>query len=149
MISLCNTMISKSSIDYSAFYHRGLANEELHLFSEAIEDFKRSSDALASYRLKSKWYLIKIPVQISRVYRKLQDKENAFVYADMAVRVDSKGINGLTWRASLKEDFGDNIGALEDLNMALSRRPKDKATLKMRNRLTYDVIEAQKYMANR
>jgi tetratricopeptide (TPR) repeat protein len=149
MISLCNIMISKSSIDYVAFYHRGLANEELHLYAEAIEDFKKSSEALASYRLKSKWYLTKIPIQISRVYRKLQDRENAFDYADKAVQVDNKGINGLTWRASLKEDYGDNIGALEDLNLALSRRPKDKATLKMRNRLTYYVTEMQKYMASR
>ncbi len=144
-------MLSKNSTDYLAFYYRGLANEELNLFAESIEDFKKSSEMLSTYRLKSyaKWYFSRIPIQISRLYRKLQDKESAFDYADKAVQADKVEIDSLKWRASLKEDFGDNMGALEDLNEALRRRPKDKATLKMRNRLTYIVIQDQREKASR
>lgn len=143
LVSFCNMMLSRNQTDFLAFYHRGLANEELCLFEESIEDFEKSNAALSTWRLTSfaRWYLARIPIQMSRVYRKKQDKDRAFDYADKAVQVDKKEIDGLKWRASLKEDFGDNIGALEDLNEALRRRPRDKTVLKMRNRLSYIVIQ--------
>ncbi|MBA4055310.1 MAG: hypothetical protein C0490_11410 [Marivirga sp.] len=151
LISFCNTMLSRNQTDYLAFYYRGLANEELNLFDESVEDFKKSSAALTTYKLASfaKWYVTRIPIQLSRVYRKKQDKEKAFEYADKAVRASTKEIDGLKWRASLKEDFGDNIGALEDLNEALRRKPKDKAILKMRDRLSYIVIQDKRETASR
>lgn len=106
---------------------------------------------LTTYKAKSllKEYFTRIPIQISRVYRKLHDNVNASEYADKAVQADNKEIDGLKWRASLKEDFGDYVGASEDLNEALKRRPKDKTLTKMRDRLTYIIIEDKRETANR
>jgi tetratricopeptide (TPR) repeat protein len=150
LISFCNLMLTKNSTDYSALYYRGLGNEELKQFDLAIEDFKASETLLTTYKRKSfiKEYFTKIPIQISRVYRKKQNKEKAFEYANKAVQADKEEIAGLIWRASLKEDIRDNIGALEDLNEALKRRPTNKVVLKMRDRLTYIVIQSKREAAN-
>lgn len=151
LISFCDTMLSKNSADYLAFYYRGLANEMLNLFEESIADLKKSEIALTNHKRKSlvKEYISKIPIQISRVYRKLQDKEKAFEYADKAVLADNSEIDGLKWRATMKEDFGDYLGASEDLNEALKRRPTDKTLIKLRDRLTYIIIEDRRETANR
>jgi tetratricopeptide (TPR) repeat protein len=136
-------MLSRNPNDYLAFYYRGLANEELKQLDLAIDDFKASQTLLAKYKRKSwlKEYISGIPIQLSRVYRKKQDKEKALDYANEAVQADNEEINGLKWRASLKEDFGDYIGASEDLNEALKRRPTDKKIKQMRDGLTYKIIE--------
>jgi tetratricopeptide (TPR) repeat protein len=151
LISFCNLMLSKNPADYLAFYYRGLGNEELKQFDLAIDDFKTSESSLTKYRLKTllKEYFTRIPIQISRVYRKKQDKEKAIDYADKAVQADNKEIDGLKWRAFLKEDFGDYIGASEDLNEAIKRKPADKALIKMRDRLTYIIIEDKRETASR
>jgi hypothetical protein len=65
------------------------------------------------------------------------------------VQADNEEIDGLKWRASLKEDFGDYIGASEDLNEALKRRPSDKVLVKMRDRLTYMIIQDKRETASR
>ena len=144
-------MLSKNPTDYLAFYYRGLGNEELKQFDLAIDDFKTSETLLTTYKRKTllKDYFTRIPIQLSRVYRKKQDKEKAFDYADKAVQADSREIDGLKWRASLKEDFGDYIGASEDLNAALKRKPNDKTLMKMRDRLTYIIIEDKRETASR
>lgn len=151
LISLCNLMLSKNQADYLAFYYRGLANEELRQLDLAIDDLKTSQSLLTTNRRKN-WvieYLTKIPIQLSRVYRKKQDKEKALDYADKAVQADNKETDGLKWRAFLKEDFGDYIGASEDLNEALKRKPADKSLIKMRDRLTYMIIQNTREMASR
>ena len=79
----------------------------------------------------------------------MQNTEKAFEYADKSVQADNTDVKGLKYRASLKEDFTDNIGALEDLNEALRRRPSDKVILKMRDRLTYIVIQDKRETASR
>ena len=109
LVSLCNLMLSKNPIDYLAFYYRGLANEELKQLDLAIDDFKTSETLLTTNKRKSwmKEYISRIPIQLSRVYRKKQNKEKAIDYADKAVQVDNGEIDGLKWRAFLKEDFGD------------------------------------------
>src|SRR5688500_12216822 len=137
VISFCNLMLSKNPTDYLAFYYRGLSNEELNLFDESIADFKKSEMMLKTYKGKTllKEYFTRIPIQLSRVYRKLQDNVKSFEYADKAVQADKQEIDGLKWRASLKEDSGDYLGASEDLNEALKRRPKDKSLTKLRDRL--------------
>lgn len=145
-------MVSKNPIDYLALYYRGLSYEELTLLDESINDFKKSEQLLISYKRKGtsdKDYLTRIPIQISRVYRKKQDKDKACDYADKAVQADNLDVNGLKWRASLKEDFGDFLGASEDLNEALKRKPRDKALMKMRDRLTYIIIENKRESASR
>lgn len=149
LISLCNLMLSKNQADYLAFYYRGLANEELKQLDLAIDDLKTSETLLTTKR-KSwvKEYVAKIPIQLSRVYRKKQNKEKAIEYANKAVQVDNGEIEGLKWRAFLKEDFGDYVGASEDLNEALKRKPSDKVLLKMRDRLTYIIIEDKKETAS-
>jgi tetratricopeptide (TPR) repeat protein len=143
-------MLSKNSGDYLAFYYRGLGNEELKQFDLAIDDFKTSETLLPTYKRKT---LLKdftrIPIQVSRVYRKKQNKEKAFEYANKAVQADNKEIDGLKWRASLREDFGDYIGASEDLNEALKRSPTNKTLIKMRDRLTYMIIEDKRETASR
>ena len=151
LISLCNLMLSKNPTDYLAFYYRGLANEELKQLDLAIDDFKTSETMLTESKRKSwmKEYISRIPIQLSRVYRKKQNKEKAIGYADKAVQVDNEEIDGLKWRAFLKEDFGDYIGASEDLNEALKRKPSDKTLIKMRDRLTYIIIEDRKETASR
>lgn len=143
LISQCNVMISKDPTYYMGFYYRGLANEMLSFFDEAIEDLKNSDKALNASKRKNlaKWYLIGIPIQLSRVYRKQQNNEMSMEYANNAVDKDSKGVRGLKYRATLKEDSGDYIGASEDLNEAIRRRPNDKSLLKLRDRLTYIIIE--------
>jgi hypothetical protein len=40
--------------------------------------------------------------------------------------------------------MGDYIGASEDLNESLQRRPKDAGLTKMRDRLTYFIVEERK-----
>lgn len=139
-------MLAKNPADYLAFYYRGLGHEELKQFDSAIDDFKTSETSLSTYKRKDllKEYFTRIPIQLSRVYRKKQDKEKAFYYADKAVQADNKGIDGLKWRAFLKEDFDDYIGASEDLNEALKRKPSDKVLMKMRDRLTFIIIEDKK-----
>ena len=119
-------MLTKNPTDYLAFYYRGLSNEMLNQFDLAIEDFNKSEMTLTTYKRKAllKEYFTRIPIQLSRVYRKMQDKEKAFDYADKAVEANKEEIDGLKWRASLKEDFGDYLGASEDLNEALKRRQK-------------------------
>ena len=151
LVSLCNLMLSKNSVDYLAFYYRGLAYEELKQLDPAIDDFKSSENLLLSNKHKSwaKEYVSRIPIQLSRVYRKKQNKEKAMSYADKAVHADNGEIDGLKWRAFLREDFGDYIGASEDLNEALKRKPSDKALIKMRDRLTYIIIEDEKETASR
>jgi len=151
LISFCDLMLTKNPADYLAFYYKGLANEALNLFDESIADFKKAELMLTTYKAKSllKEYFSRIPIQISRVYRKLHDNVNAFEYADKAVQVDNKEVDGLKWRASLKEDCGDYVGASEDLNKALKRRPNDKTLTKMRDRLTYIIIEDKRETANR
>lgn len=144
-------MLNKNPTDYLAFYYRGLGNEELKKFDLAIEDFKTSGSLLTTYKRKTflKEYFTRIPIQISRVYRKKQDKEKTFDYADKAVQADKEEIDGLKWRASLKEDMGDYIGASEDLNEALKRKPTDKTLLKMRDRVTYIIIEDKRKTVSR
>ena len=144
-------MLTKNPTDYLAFYYRGLGHEELKQFDLAIDDFKTSETSLLTYKRKTllKEYFTRIPIQLSRVYRKKQDKEKAFDYADKAVQADNKEIDGLKWRASLKEDFGDYVGASEDLNEALKRKPADKTLTKMRDRLTYIIIEDKRETASR
>lgn len=144
-------MLTKNPTDYLAFYYRGLGHEELKEFDLAIDDFKTSETSLSTYKKKKlvKEYFTKIPIEISRVYRKKQDKEKAFDYADKAVQADREEIDGLKWRAYLREDFGDHIGASEDLNEALRRKPSDKTLLKMRDRLTYIIIEDKRETASR
>jgi len=151
LIGQCDLMQSKNPKDYLAFYYRGLSYEALGLFEDSIRDFKQSELTLVNYKNESilKEYFSKIPIQISRVYRKMQNKEKAFEYADKSVLVDNSDVEGLKYRASLKADFEDNIGALEDLNEALKRRPSDKLILKMRDQLTYSVIQDQKETASR
>lgn len=151
LISFCNLMLTKNPTDYLAFYYRGLGHEELKQFDLAIDDFKTSETSLLTYKRKTllKEYFTRIPIQLSRVYRKKQDKEKAFDYADKAVQADNKEIDGLKWRASLKEDFGDYVGASEDLNEALKRKPADKTLTKMRDRLTYIIIEDKRETASR
>lgn len=151
LISFCNHMLTKNPTDYLALYYRGLGHEELKQLDSAIEDFKTSENSLATYKRKNllKEYFTRIPIQLSRVYRKKQDKEKTFYYADKAVQADNKEIEGLKWRAFLKEEFGDFIGASEDLNEAMKRRPADKALVKMRARLTHMIIEDKKDTASR
>jgi tetratricopeptide (TPR) repeat protein len=151
LIILCNLMLSKNPTDYLAFYYRGLANEELKQLDLAIDDLKTSQTLLTTNKRKNwvKEYLAKIPIQLSRIYRKKQDKEKAIDYADKAVQADNGEIDGLKWRAFLKEDFGDYIGASEDLNEALKRKPADKTLTKMRDRLTYIIIEDKRETASR
>lgn len=146
VISFCNLMLRKNPADYLAFYYRGLSYEELGLFDEAIVDFKTSEISLNSWRARVllKEYFIRIPIQLSRIYRKLQDNEKALEYADKAVQANEKDTDGLKWRASLKEDFGDYIGASEDLNEAMKRKRFDKKLVKMRDRLTYIIIHEQR-----
>ncbi len=151
LILLCNLMLSKNQADYLAFYYRGLANEELKQLDLAIDDLKTSENLLTKYKRKS-WlteYSARIPIQISRLYRKKRDKEKTFEYADKAVQADNKETDGLIWRASLKEYYGDYIGASEDLNEALKRKPTDKKIRKMRDELTYSIIEDKKETASR
>jgi len=151
LINLCDEMLGKNRPDHLAFYYRGLANEALTLYDNSIRDFEQSNLTLHNYKRKSwfKEYFSKIPIQISRVYRKMQNKEKAFEYADKAVLADNEGVEGLRYRAALKRDFGDNIGALEDLNEALKRRPRDKGVLTMRDKQTYVVIQDQRETASR
>ncbi len=151
LILFCNLMLSKSPTDYLAFYYRGLANGELKQFDLAIDDFKTSETLLTTYKRKTllKEYFTRIPIQLSGVYRKMRNKEKALEYADKAVLADSKEIDGLKWRDTLKEDFGNYIGASEDLNEALKRRPKDKTLLKLRDRLTFIIIEDKRETASR
>jgi tetratricopeptide (TPR) repeat protein len=151
LVLFCNLMLSKNPTDYLAFYYRGLANEELKQFDLAIDDFKNSESSLTTHRRKAllKDYFTRIPIQISRVYRKKQDRQKTFDYANKAVQADNEEIDGLKWRASLKEDFGDYIGASEDLNEALKRRPSEKVLVKMRDRLTYMIIQDKREMASR
>jgi hypothetical protein len=70
-------MLTKNPTDYLAFYYRGLGNEELKKFDLAIDDLKTSEALLTTYKRKNllREYLTRIPIQISRVYRKKQDKE--------------------------------------------------------------------------
>jgi tetratricopeptide (TPR) repeat protein len=149
--SLCDEMLSKKQADHLAFYYRGLCNECLKLYNNSIQDFEQSEKALNNYKRKSlfKEYVSLIPIQMSRVYKKMQDNKKAIEYADKAVQSDNNDVNGLNYRASLKEDFGDNIGALEDLNQALKRRPNNKSILKMRDRMSYIVIQEQRERSNR
>jgi hypothetical protein len=72
LISFCNLMLSKNPTDYLAFYYRGLGNEELKQFDLAIDDFKNSESSWTTYKRKAflKDYFTRIPIQISRVYRK-------------------------------------------------------------------------------
>jgi tetratricopeptide (TPR) repeat protein len=151
LIGQCDLMQSKNPKDYLAFYYRGLSYEALGLFDDSIRDFMQSELTLINYKNESsvKEYFSKIPIQISRVYRKMQDKEKAFEYADKSVQADNTDVEGLKYRALLKADFEDNIGALEDLNEALKRRPGDKLILKLRNQLTYDVIQDHRETASR
>ena len=151
LISFCNRLLTKNPTDFFAFYYRGLSNEKLNLFNESIEDFRQSETTLTNYKRKTllKEYFIKIPIQISRVYRKMQDNKKAFEYSDKAVQADIKEIDGLKWRASLKEDIGDFIGASQDLNEAMRRKPKDKNLIKLRDRLTYIIIEDKRETASR
>lgn len=151
LISFCDLMLNKNPTDYLAFYYRGLANEMLKRFEVSIQDFDKSGTILETYKRKTlvKEYFIRIPIQISRVYRKLLDNVKALEYADKAVHADNKEVEGLKFRASLKEDFGDFIGASEDLNEALKRRPNDKTLIKLRDRLTYIIIENGKETASR
>ncbi len=151
LISLCNLMLSKNPTDFLAFYYRGLSNEGLKQFDLAIDDFMTSEQILTTYKRKSlvRDYFTRIPIQISRVYRKKQDKEKTIEYADKAVQADNEEIDGLKWRASLKEDFGDYMGASEDLNEALRKRPNDKTLTKLRDRLTFIIIEDKRETASR
>ena len=151
VISLCDLLLSKNPTDYLAFYYRGLANEEVKELDLAIDDLKTSQTLLTTNKWKSwvKEYLTKIPIQISRLYRKKRDKEKTFEYADKAVQADNKETDGLIWRASLKEYYGDYIGASEDLNEALKRKPNDKKIKQMRDGLTYKIIEDKKERASR
>jgi tetratricopeptide (TPR) repeat protein len=151
LISFCNHMLTKNPTDYLAFYYRGLGHEALKQLDSAIEDFKTSETSLSTYQRKNllKEYFTRIPIQLSRVYRKKQDKEKTLYYADKAVQADNEEIEGLKWRAFLKEDSGDFIGASEDLNEAMKRRPTEKTLVKMRDRLTYMIIEDKKETAGR
>ena len=151
LISFCNLMLAKNPTDYLAFYYRGLANEELKQFDLAIDDFKTSENVLTRDRGRNfvKEYFTRIPIQISRVYRKKRDKEKTIEYADKAVLADNKETDGLIWRASLKEYYGDYIGASEDLNEALKRKPTDKKIKQMRDGMTYKIIEDKRYTASR
>jgi tetratricopeptide (TPR) repeat protein len=145
LISFCCVLLAKNQADYTAFYYRGLAFEHLGLFAASVNDFKKANEYLVyKHKFFSKWYLTMILIHLSRVYKKLQDNEKAFEYANKAVDADVAGIEALKWRASLKEDIDDNLGALEDWNEALRRKPKNDAVLRMRNRMTYVVIERQR-----
>lgn len=146
LITLCDEILSKGKPDFLAFYYRGLANESLGFFDVAIADFEQAQGTLDKYKRKS-WYtqdFIKVPIQISRVYLKLQNKSKAFEYADKAVIVAKNSTHGLEYRSWLKEEFDDYIGALEDMNEALKIKPKNRTALKMRDRLTYIVIQKQR-----
>lgn len=139
-------MLSKFPTDYLAFYYRGLAHEKLNELDLAIEDFNTSERFLFKAQRQSflKEYFTKIPIHISRVYRKKQDLEKALEYADRAVQADNKETAGLIWRASLKKDMEDLSGASDDLNEALSRKPSDRKLKKMRDVLTYHIIQEQR-----
>jgi tetratricopeptide (TPR) repeat protein len=151
VISLTSSMLTKNPTDALAFYYRALSYEMLKLFELAVEDLAQAELNLSrsSQQGLLQEYFVKIPIQLSRVHRKLQNKEIALEYADTAVTADKHGIDGLLWRASLKEDFGDLVGASEDLNTALTRQPTNEGLKKSRDRLTYLIIEHKKYQANR
>lgn len=82
LISFCDTILSKNPTDYLAWYYRGLANEKLNLLDESITDLKKSEETLNAYKSKElgKEYLTRIPIQLSRVYRKLQDNQKSIEY---------------------------------------------------------------------
>lgn len=151
LISICDQMLRKRPNDYMAFYYRGLGNEFLNLYEDAISDYKQAAGILGKQKLNwfTRDYFSRIPIQLSRVYRKMQNNVKAFEYADKAIHIDQQKVDGLKWRASLKEENGDYIGAIEDLNEALKRRPKDRTLKKMRDRLTYIVINDSRETASR
>lgn len=150
LISLCNLMLDKNPNDYLAFYYRGLGNEMLKQFDLAIDDFKTSESLLTTNKFKNllKEYFTRIPIQISRIYRKKQDKEKTFDYADKSVKADKEEIDGLKWRSSLKEEIGDYIGAVDDINEALRRKPNNKILIKMKERLIYIIIQKKRETAS-
>ena len=151
LISFCDLMLSKDPSDYLALFYRGLANEKTNRFEIAIKDLIKSETMLVTYKQKSlvKEYFVRIPIQLSRIYGRLQNMEKAFDYADKAVQANNEEIDGLKWRASLKEGTGNLLGASEDLNIALRRRPNDKSLTKLRDRLTHLIIEDKRERAGR
>lgn len=78
----------------------------------------------------------------------LKDKEFGMVSRCLYNDSYFRGTYGLKWRASLKEDIGDYTGASMDINEAMKRRPKDKTLIKLRDRLTYFIIEDKKQTAS-
>lgn len=71
-------------------------------------------------------------------------------FADKAVQADSQRADGLVWRSILKEqDFHDLIGASEDMNEALRRRPTDRVLRARRDGLTHDIVQVQRDKARR
>lgn len=151
VLLLCNEMLERNPKDDLTWYYKGLANQSLNLLDEAIICFKQSEKLMTA--VKWRWlhtdYSLWIFMQLSRVYEKKRNIDQALHYANKSVQADITKTEGLQWRASLREDLGDYLGASEDLNEALRRRPKDKAILELRDRMTYIIIEENRERASR
>jgi tetratricopeptide (TPR) repeat protein len=146
LILFCDVLLQKNPHDDLALYYKGLANESLGFLDEAISYFQQAEKIVvdAKWRRYFLGYYSRIFIQLSVVYNKKQNRHMAFYYADKAILANNKAVNGLKWRATLKEDIGDYIGASEDLNEALRCRPKDAVLKKLRDRLTYTIVEERK-----
>lgn len=139
-------MLEKNGKDLLAYYYRGISQRELGFLDASVADLWESEKVLKKQRWKwvVKDYYVKIPLQLSKTYVKMRNTKAAIDCAGVAINADLKDVDGLKWRATLKEEAGDVAGALEDVNEAMRRRPKDKALVKMRDRLTYVFIEDKK-----
>ena len=70
--------------DPAAFYNRGLANQELGNYKEAIEDYKKSMT------MDGKMYKANTHNNIGYSYIQLEDYDNALIYLNKAIEIKPK-----------------------------------------------------------
>lgn len=137
--SICNKIIVLWPNSFYGYYYRGLNNEKLKLFKEAITDFEIAEVKLHNDKRKNllDYYFAVIPLNLSHVHFKNQDIPNALQNVDRAIAIDTKSVEALNWRSTMKEDLNDIKGAIEDINEGLKRKPNNKGLIEKRNQLTY------------
>lgn len=137
--SICNEIIEQYPNSMFGYYHRGLNNEKLKLFEEAIKDLEISEEKLHKEKRKQllDYYFVAIPMHLSRIHFKNKNIASALENVERAIAADSKSIEALNWRSIIKEEQNDIEGAIEDVNEGIRRKPEHKGLRSKKKRLTF------------
>jgi Tfp pilus assembly protein PilF len=102
-----------------------------YTFLRSNRKFLPCKNSLLKLNIKNlnRYNIAKIHHQLSIINFKQQRYSEAIVEISKTISYDENYIEAYKYRAMLKEEMNDLLGALDDLNLALKKKPGNKYLL--------------------